>query len=90
MNIWFKQQYVQPILDGTKTDTLRAKLLKNVQEGDILTASVGPRPAFALLQIIHIDTVKLYDLSHERRRSLRALYPDADTFYRYTFEATPA
>ena len=48
--LWFKGIYVAPILDGSKRKTDRTRKCK-LQPGDVVGASVGPRPAFAVLKI---------------------------------------
>lgn len=64
--------YVPSILDGTKADTIRLDC--RWQPGDLLRASVGPRPPFALLEVIGVEQLHLSDLPAERRDALQRLY----------------
>lgn len=72
-SIWFKNQYVEPILSGDKVDTIR-RGRKLYVPGTILRASVGPRPPFAMLEVIECELITLATCLPERRASLRSLY----------------
>jgi hypothetical protein len=49
--LWFKQRYVEPIIRGEKTDTLRKPTAKWLPEGTPVYFSVGPRKPFALARV---------------------------------------
>lgn len=85
-NLWFKQKYVEPIITGEKTDTLRKPTSKWMPEGTLISLSVGPRTPFALARITACEVVKTRDLSEERRESLRKLIGDSPVCQRLAFE----
>ncbi|MCH7720392.1 MAG: ASCH domain-containing protein [Planctomycetes bacterium] len=86
-SIWFKKCYVEAILSGEKTTTIRAKC-PNVGVGDLVRFQVGAKPPFAVVRVLDIEQIKLSDLSKERRDSVRAIYGDIRTAWRVTFKLT--
>lgn len=78
-SLWFKQIYVQPILSGEKNYTVRKEGNRNPSVGEIVSLTVGPRPAFARAKIID-KTV--FIISSEMKELYGKLYPD----YIGTFE----
>lgn len=73
-NLWFKQVYVGPILSGDKVDTVRLKAVPWLHVGDVVGASVGPRPRFATLRVTAIETIEIDTLDPERVKSIQKLY----------------
>lgn len=63
--IWFKGKYVEPILFGSKTDTVRKNSNRLPSVGDEVKFTVGPRPAFAIAKVDSIE--KIDKLPDERR-----------------------
>lgn len=76
--LWFKKEYVGPILSGEKTDTVRINPVKGLKAGDLVGAHVGPRPRFATLRVTSVETIRLGDLDGERRQVIVRLYDVAD------------
>lgn len=85
MHLWFKQIYVAPILSGEKTDTIRNAGKCKLQAGDVVTFSVGPRPAFATAKILTRENIALNELTPERREQVATLYDADGDFCRLTF-----
>lgn len=92
MSLWFQQQYVDPILNGTKTCTIR-KHTRNVPAvGTECDFSVGPRTPFARAVIQAVQPLTLaqitddiaradgFDNSAALRESIRRLYPSVRRF----------
>lgn len=78
-SIWFKQCYVAPILNGEKTDTIRdGDKTGRFRKGDIVAASVGPRPRFAVLEITDVELVDIDSIPVERGLALLELYPNTN------------
>ncbi len=86
-SLWFKKRYVEAILSGEKTTTIRAKQ-PNVGVGDMVALSVGPRRPFVVVRVLDVERIKLYELSKERRASVRAIYGNIRTAWRVTFKLT--
>lgn len=84
-NIWFQAIDVEAILARSKTDTIR-KPGSPHKAGDVVRASVGPRPHFALLRITAAEPVRLRDLPIERRRRTAQLHPGYKQLCRLHFE----
>lgn len=72
-SLWFKQCYVNDILSGAKSSTYRLKRPR-FADGDVVSASVGPRLSFALLRVDSISEVDLTSLSTAKHNELAALY----------------
>ncbi len=72
-HLWFKKCYVEPILSGEKTATIRLKKPK-VDVGDTVTFHVGPRPSFATARILSVQQVTLDSLPRTTQHGLRSLY----------------
>ncbi len=72
-SLWFKKRYVEPILSGQKTSTIRMKKPK-VGVGDTVTFHVGPKPSFATVQIQSVEEVAFDDLPPARKDGLRSVY----------------
>jgi len=92
----FKKTYVEPILDGTKTSTLRKTT--NLEPGDrvTLTCRWGD-PPFAEATVTRVSEVRLdavdFELAHAEGfdtpealvKVLGELYPDQEQFVRIDF-----
>ena len=85
--LWFKQQYVAPILSGQKVDTIRrAKSLNLFSIGECISASVGPRTPFAILRILGLNAIDIILLAPERQHPLHQLYPGETVLTRISFQ----
>jgi len=82
--LWFKAIYVEPILNESKRSTVR-RTRCNIQRGETVAASVGPRRPFAQLLIterhsIHVDEI-------EGAHGIYAeLYPGETELVKLTFQ----
>lgn len=99
----FKQRYIEGILSGDKTSTLR-KQAGRLAQGDVIAATcVWTDPPFAHLRVTAVEAVGIGDLTDgiarddgfesavELRKELAALYPGLETLTRICFEvAQPA
>ena len=95
MYLWFKKKYVEPILSGEKTSTIRPKKPR-VAVGDIVTFHVGPKPAFASAEILSVKEVLFSSLPEVRQQGVRAIYgsepslfgecKDPETVWRVQFQ----
>ena len=83
-HLWFKQKYVEPILDGTKTSTVRVKC-PNYKVGDLVSFAVGPRKPFCSAVIDAIDRIAVDSLEEQHRVAVRTLYGDVEMAWRLTF-----
>ena len=92
----FKKAYIEPILDGRKTQTLRART--SHVEGDIIRAMCHwGKPPFAYLEVTGVEPVALaeitddmacadgYDDAEDLKTILVDLYPGVRTFFRIAF-----
>ncbi len=66
--ICFKQRYVEPILQGSKSDTVRRLNKITPRPGEKVRFSVGPRPAFAEALVDHV--IPADGLSQERQQEV--------------------
>ena len=84
--LWFKSEFVAPILKGQKTDTIRKDSDRLPVSGEIVSFSVGPRPAFARALIVSVAPVSLSDLDPERRAQVvQSLGKSKQRLVRLTF-----
>ncbi len=83
--LWFKQRYVDPILTGEKTSTIRAKQPR-FTEGDAVTFHVGPRPAFAIVRIVSIGQRRFASLDPTTQEGVGSIYGDCTTVWRIAFQ----
>ena len=100
MQLQFKGCYIEPILRGSKTQTLRAVLGAGARIGADLTFANGYRPhsLFARSTLVAIDQVAVMDLSEsdavagglESRdamlSALAKLYPTAQSLWRLRWD----
>lgn len=76
--------YVGPILRGEKRDTVRTST--TLERGDIVGASVGPREAFAWVEITEVrHGVTLDSLDAEHAAAVRETYPGRQRFVQIFF-----
>jgi len=75
--MWFKKRYVDDIMQGTKTDTIRVASSRLPRVGEVVPFSVGPIRPFAFARITDVCEVQLADLDAERAADVRAMV-DAD------------
>jgi hypothetical protein len=92
MSLWFQQQYVDPILNGTKTCTIRTHTRNVPAVGTECEFSVGPRTPFARAVIQSVVPVTAQQLTDDVARAdgfanaaamrdeLRRLYPSVRRF----------
>jgi uncharacterized protein YqfB (UPF0267 family) len=79
--LWFRREYVAPILSGAKQITVRRASSRLPAAGDLIGASIGPRPPFAALRILRVEPITLDQLDPGHAEAVRAFYGR---------EATPA
>lgn len=72
--LWFKGIYVAPILDGSKTVTNRTAKCR-LQAGDLVDATVGPRPPFARLEILSRSDIAPTEDGETVRLKFRVIPP---------------
>jgi len=53
--LWFKGEFVNPILRGEKWDTVRPRSNRLPRVGDEVAFSVGPRPPFAFARVTAVE-----------------------------------
>lgn len=89
MQLQFKHKYVDLILSGAKTQTLRAKPPRGARVGVSLTLrnGYGPRALFARAVVASVDEVRVSDLTESDARlggfaSLTSLLDELATLYR--------
>lgn len=83
--IWFKGHYVDPILNGEKTNSLRANP-PHFAVGDTVNFSVGPRPPFARALITAICNIPWTALTPSEQSSMENLYGSLQSVWRFHFE----
>lgn len=75
-SLWFKKCYVQSILNGAKTDTIRKNSSRLPLIHDEFYLSVGPRKPFATAIIIKKNIIDMSQIDDDRKKQLQAIYPD--------------
>lgn len=68
--LWFKFEFVAPILSGEKRDTIRVQSTRLPRVGDVVAFSVGSRTPFAQCIVDRIETVTQNDLPQSRSKQL--------------------
>jgi len=72
-SIWFKQRYVESILQRKKMDTLRARRVADrLEVGETIALQVGPRKPFATAVVTAIEAIDT--LPPERREGILDCY----------------
>jgi hypothetical protein len=71
-SLWFKQCYVEDILAGRKTDTIRKSSSHVPKPGQIVAFSIGARKPFATAEILSVESVA--QISEHRLDDLREIY----------------
>lgn len=88
--LWFKGEFVAPILSGEKRDTIRKASTRIPKCGDIVAFSVGPRPAFAKARILSVKKTNPSQLSTSRLAQVAGCYDaSVEQLVRISFELTP-
>ncbi len=98
LTLWFRNDYVDPILAATaplsppwyaatKTSTIRRQNGRLPRAGDVVAASVGPRPAFATLKIRSVETLRLIQIDDRLARDDG--FPNAKTLRARLVETYP-
>lgn len=95
----FKARYIEPILAGRKTQTLRTQLSPNIIPGVIVNAACHyDRPPFAELRIRDIRSVRVGDIddacaradgfsdAQSLRLALSETYPTASVLFAIRFK----
>ena len=88
-NLWFKQRYVDPILAGEKTATIRRKRPR-FGEGDLVSFHVGPKSPFAVARIASMEEVAFKSLDETAQEGVRSIYGERATVWRIGFEVVDA
>ena len=85
MRLGFKAEFVQPILDGRKVDTIRR--WTRLRAGDLVDAGCRyDHPPFAVLRVLSVTPVTYADMDRERALGVAAMYPGSREFVQITFE----
>lgn len=85
-SMWFKSEFVVPILSGEKTDTMRRKSGRLPKVGDVVNFSVGPRTPFASAHVESLEEVSISSLSEERKSQVVKCYGDVNELVRIKFK----
>jgi hypothetical protein len=98
MLLGFTKDYIEPILTGAKTTTLR-RSRPNLAPGDVFGARCRyTDPPFALLRVVRVESVAVSGLTSEDaardgfsgiehlRQAIARLYPNQDLLWRVVFE----
>jgi uncharacterized protein YqfB (UPF0267 family) len=89
MRLGFKAEFIEPILVGHKTDTIRRST--TLQPGDYVNAGCRyDKPPFAVLRVLSVSRVTYADMDRERAMGVAAMYPGAKEFAQITFEVVKA
>jgi uncharacterized protein YqfB (UPF0267 family) len=90
-SIWFQQRFVEAILSGEKTDTIR-KIGRRPPPlvGETVAFSVGPRPPFATATVTAVVEIRAKDLSADYCELLRGIYGDFDRLRKISFTLMPS
>ncbi len=98
MRLWFKAEYVEPIIRERKTSTIRKSDGTLPQPGETIACCVGPRLPFAHVKVTAVEHVRIRDLTEEHARRegiadvktlrarIRAFYPGTDRVAVILFE----
>ena len=84
-NLWFKNEFVLPILDGHKSHTIRKSDARLPKVGEIVSFSVGPRPPFAKARVLKVRMVKLSELEPAQRTAVLRCYKNTTDLVRVEF-----
>ena len=88
--LWFKSEFVDAIVRGVKTDTIRRSSTRLPRIGEIVRLTVGPRSPFAHVRVLTVTSVNADLLPAEKRHQIFACYArDSGPFVRITFELVP-
>lgn len=68
--LWFKACYVQPILHGTKTNTIRKQSKRLPTIGETVAFSVGPRRPFCHARVVRLNKINKHAISAARLTQL--------------------
>ena len=86
-SLWFKQIYVESIINGSKKDTIRNLSARLPKIGEIINFSVGPRKPFASAKIVKIEDVNLNQIVSSRKDQVTACYSDINKkFVKVSFQ----
>lgn len=82
--LWFKSRFVASILDGSKRDTIRARI--RLREDEVVGFSVGPRKPFATAKITKIEKIDPAQLPPQRKSQVEECVELAREMWRINFE----
>jgi len=85
-SLWFKNEYVQPILSGDKKDTIRKSSNHLPKIGEEVELSVGPARVFAKALILSIAPIGA--LSKEREQEVVKIYGSLENLVCVAFNIT--
>lgn len=57
--LWFKRQFIEPILAGEKRDTIRVLRRRRFHVGELVALSNGPRAPFATARVAAVEPVQV-------------------------------
>lgn len=81
-----KQRFVDPILTGAKTDTVRGADFRAPAVGDLCVLAVGISRPFARVRVTHVERLQPGDLPMDRLDLARDLCGGYREYLRITFE----
>jgi len=77
--LWFKAEFVAPILSGDKRDTIRKPSNRLPSVGDEVAFSVGPRTPFARAVVVAVESIDpSRDVSSSRAAQVAGCYDRLD------------
>jgi hypothetical protein len=88
--LWFKSQFVDPILRGDKIDTIRPIDRRRFVVGERIGLTVGARPPFAVAIITSIEEVDAASIEIARLASVKVLIGAAARYRKIGFELVSA
>lgn len=77
--LWFQNKYVESILSGEKTETIRkVSIRNNFEVGQQVQFTVGPRPAFAIVEILSCENVAYEEITEKHADAIEiyGVYPE--------------
>jgi hypothetical protein len=86
--LWFKSEFVVPIMSGEKRDTIRRRSNRLPRAGEVVAFSVGPRPAFAHAVVESVESVG--HIQALRRDRLHELIGEGGDMVRIRFTLLPS
>lgn len=83
--LWFKSEFVAPILAGEKRDTVRVASSRLPGVDEVVRLTVGPWPPFAHARIERVEPVNVEELTDDRRAQLATFIDSGKPLLRLIF-----